>query len=67
MALGRAWQGFGVITAGAELLARCGYPWHASLLRDMTPVLSEVSRALRSAASFPRDIRQVVVTAEVAG
>lgn len=64
LALGRAWQGFGVITAGAELLARCGYPWHSSLLRDMGPVLSEVSPALRSAASFPQDIGQVTVTAE---
>lgn len=66
LALGRVWQGFGVVTAGAELLARRGYPWHASLLHDMTPVLSEVSPALRGAASFPQDIGQVVVTADEA-
>jgi hypothetical protein len=67
LALGRAWEGFGVITAGAEMLARSGYPWHAGLVHDMTPVLSAASEVLRAAATFPGDAEQVAVTVKVPG
>lgn len=64
----RVWCGFGVVAAGAQLLAACGYPDHMLMARYAMPLLEEGGRALRAAASLPDNIEPVEVTvAGVAG
>jgi hypothetical protein len=67
MSLGlmRAWEGFGVISTGAELLAGIGYPQHLLLLRDATAIVPLATQALRRSASLP-ETGEIVVTARAA-